>query len=223
VSTVSGNGNHDDVYLLLRLRLVEELKRLGLRDERVAAALIDVERHLFVPECLREEAYANRALPIGEDQTISQPTVVACMTEALALRGGEKVLEIGTGSGYQAAVLSRLSREVHTVERSRGLYESARGLLARLGYLTVTCHLGDGTQGLPAEAPFDAICVTAAAPDVPGPLLEQLAEGGRLVIPVGSRTDQRLERIERRGGRWICADLDRVVFVPLIGEHGWQT
>ena len=180
-----------------------------------------VPRHLFVPAELVDRAYENRALPIGFSQTISQPLVVALMTDALGLEGGEKVLEVGTGSGYQAAVLAELAREVHTIERSEPLHQIASHRLRSLGYGNLVCYLGDGSQGLAEEAPFDAICITAGTPEIPEPLRSQLAEGGRLVVPVGARKRQALRRVTRTGGKDVVEDISPVVFVPLIGEHGW--
>jgi protein-L-isoaspartate(D-aspartate) O-methyltransferase len=167
-------------------------------------------------------AYRDSPLPIGQGQTISQPYIVAFMTEQLALTGSERVLEVGTGSGYQAAILSLLAAEVITVERFPSLAQEASELLGRLGYDNVRVKVGDGSLGWPEEAPYDAIMVTAASPDVPEPLKEQLAEGGRLLAPVGPRWTQELVRIRRTGGRLHTEVLMGVAFVPLIGEHGWQ-
>jgi protein-L-isoaspartate(D-aspartate) O-methyltransferase len=204
-----------------RGRLVQTLASEGIRDQKVLEAIRRVPRHLFVPRHIEKHAYDNRALPIGEGQTISQPLVVALMTEALELRGDEKVLEVGTGSGYQAAVLSLLAAEVHTVERLETLRATAREHLDRFGCTNVTCHVGDGTCGLPAEAPFDAICVTAAAPGVPPPLKEQLKIGGRLAIPVGGTGGQVLRCATRTAEGLEHQDVATVIFVPLIGAHGW--
>ncbi len=199
----------------------EQILARGVHDERVLQALREVPRHRFVPPALRDQAYADAPLPIGSGQTISQPYIVAYMTALLGLRGDEKVLEVGTGSGYQAAILARLAREVHTIERLPHLAEQARQRLADLGLGNVTVHVGDGSQGLPALAPFDAILVAAAAPAVPQPLLEQLTIGGKLVLPVGSRGFQRLERWLRTPKGWEREALEPVAFVPLRGEHGW--
>jgi protein-L-isoaspartate(D-aspartate) O-methyltransferase len=204
-----------------RHQLVRVLEVEGIRDPRVLAVLREVPRHLFVPAAYRDAAYENRALSIGEGQTISQPFVVAMMTEALALSGREKVLEVGTGSGYQAAVLSRLADWVHTIERSDVLHREAAERLKSLGVQNVTCHLGDGTRGLEAEAPFDAIVVTAASPQIPEPLRSELAPGGRLVIPVGDRNGQTLLRLWRRASGDEVEEICGVVFVPLVGEFGW--
>ncbi len=194
----------------------------GITDERVLEAMRRVPRHIFVPELHRDEAYADYPLPIGHGQTISQPFIVALMCSLLGLQGDEKVLEVGTGSGYQAAVLAHLAREVHTIERIPALAEQAARRLAELGLENVHVHIGDGSLGLPDEAPFDGILVAAAAPRVPQPLLEQLSDGGRLVAPVGSRGWQVLERWTRRGNSWKREIYDSVAFVPLIGEHGWE-
>jgi protein-L-isoaspartate(D-aspartate) O-methyltransferase len=195
----------------------------GVRDERVLEAMGTVPREAFVPERLAELAYDDSPLPIGEEQTISQPYVVALMAEALELRPGEKVLEIGAGSGYAAAVLSRLAREVFTVERHESLAREARERMARLGYSNVQVHQGDGTLGWPERAPYDAIVVAAGGPEVPQALLDQLAEGGRLVIPIGPDVrSQNLVRVRRKDGHFLREDLGPVRFVPLIGAQGWR-
>ena len=199
-----------------------QIKGRRIQDELVLEAMRTVPRHRFVPAYVRGSAYRDAPLPIGEGQTISQPYVVAFMTEALQLSGGEKVLEIGTGSGYQAAVLALIAGEVISVERLPRLAEEARRTLAELGYDNVRVVVGDGTQGWPEEAPYDAIMVTAASPEVPAPLLQQLAEGGRLVAPVGPRHTQQLVRVRREGEELRREDLLGVAFVPLIGEHGWD-
>lgn len=199
----------------------EQLARRNLTDQRVLDAMGLVPRHLFVPEDMRHMAYWDGPLSIGQGQTISQPYIVALMTQMLRLQGSEKVLEVGCGSGYQAAVLSCLVEQVITIERHAALAARASELLSELGYSNVTVLVGDGTQGVPGEAPFDAIIVTAAAPSVPLPLKEQLAEGGRIVAPVGSLGNQVLETWERRGKEWHTERSTPVMFVPLIGEHGW--
>ncbi|MFN2229493.1 MAG: protein-L-isoaspartate(D-aspartate) O-methyltransferase [Anaerolineae bacterium] len=199
-----------------------QIKGRRIQDELVLEAMRTVPRHRFVPAYVRGSAYRDAPLPIGEGQTISQPYVVAFMTEALQLSGGEKVLEIGTGSGYQAAVLALIAGEVISVERLPRLAEEARRTLAELGYDNVRVVVGDGTQGWPEEAPYDAIMVTAASPEVPAPLLQQLADGGRLVAPVGPRHTQQLVRVRREGEEFRREDLLGVAFVPLIGEHGWD-
>jgi protein-L-isoaspartate(D-aspartate) O-methyltransferase len=209
---------------LLRQEMVErQLRKRGIRDERVLAAMLAVPRHEFVAPELAGEAYGDRPLPIGQSQTISQPFMVAAMAEALGLSGGERVLEIGAGSGYQAAVLSLLASEVHTVELHEDLASEAAERLRRLGYANVHVHVGDGTLGWPEAGPFDAIIVTAAAPDVPPPLMAQLAEGGRLIIPVGNADEQRLLRIEKHGDAFTTRPLYHCRFVPLFGQFGWKS
>jgi protein-L-isoaspartate(D-aspartate) O-methyltransferase len=194
----------------------------GVRDERVLAALRKVPRHEFIPEAIRGMAYADNALPIGEGQTISQPYMVARMTELLELKGIERVLEIGTGSGYQAAVLAELCDKVYTVERIKTLADRARAALDRLGYRSVAIKVYDGTYGWKDMAPFDAILVTAGSPDIPAPLVEQLKEGGKMVIPVGARYGQELIRIIKTAEGTMKELSIPCVFVPLIGNHGWK-
>lgn len=206
-----------------RERMVnDQLIWRGIRDPRVLEAMRSVPRHCFVPEEYRGLAYTDGPLPIGKGQTISQPYIVALMTESLRLQGDEKVLEVGTGSGYQAAILAALAREVHTIERHASLAETARQRLEKLGIRNVHVHIGDGSKGLPNEAPFQAIMVTASAPSVPPPLLEQLADGGRLILPIGSRGGQVLELWERRGAQYQHKAVLAVAFVPLRGEYGWK-
>jgi|SRR5215217_2150612 len=203
--------------------LVAELRRQGIRDERVLAAIERVPRERFVPEASRDKAWANVALPIGAGQTISQPYIVALMTQALLLAGQERVLEVGTGSGYQAAILAELAAEVVTVERHPSLAGAAGALLHQLGYRRVRVAVGDGTTGWPEGAPYDRIIVTAGAPRVPLPLLAELSrDGGRLVIPVGEADDQVLLVVERHGDRTTEEPLGPVRFVPLIGRAGWD-
>jgi protein-L-isoaspartate(D-aspartate) O-methyltransferase len=192
----------------------------GIRDERVLAAVAAVPRELFVPEDLRRYAYADRALPIGCGQTISQPFMVATMLEALGLQGG-RALEIGTGSGYQAAVLAELAHDVVTVERVPELADEARRTLERAGYGRVEVRVGDGTLGVPEQAPFDGIVVAAAAPAAPESLYEQLAPGGRLVVPVGTQRDQWLEIVERTQDGPVRVRTVPCRFVPLIGSEGF--
>ena len=194
----------------------------GVRDPEVLRAMGRVPRHLFVDAALRGRASGDSALPIGHGQTISQPLMVATMTEALALTGGEKVLEIGTGSGYQTAVLAEIAERVFSVERIAPLYRRARELLDRLGYHRVVLRHGDGTLGWPDHAPYDAIVVTAGAPHVPEALLGQLVPGGRLLIPVGDRRVQRLLRLTRREGGDAREELCGCVFVDLVGADGWS-
>jgi len=205
-----------------RRRMVERLASGGVRDARVLAALEAVPRHWLVPEVLYPQAYRDHALPIGDGQTISAPSTVAAMSEALALRGTETVLEIGTGSSYQAAVLGLLAERVVSIERLPRLAAAARCALDRLGIRNVVVHLGDGSVGRIADAPYDAIVVTAGAPDLPRPLLAQLAPGGRLVAPVGPRGAQRLVRVRcRDDGRLQAEELGPCRFVDLVGRHGW--
>ncbi len=209
-------------YALPRRRMAERLARAGLRDRRVIEALTAVPRHLLVPEALRGEAYRDAALPIGDGQTISAPSVVAAMSEALALAGDETVLEIGTGSGYQTAILSRLARRVVSIERVPRLAARARSALDRLGVTNAIVHLGDGSTGRPQDGPFDAILLTAAAREVPEPLLAQLAPAGRLVGPFGARKAQQLLRMWRGpDGAFRREVLGRCRFVDLVGVHGW--
>jgi protein-L-isoaspartate(D-aspartate) O-methyltransferase len=213
----------EDYYREARQVMVEtQIKRRGVLDPRVLAAMAKVPRHRFIPPHLREQAYSDYPLPIGEEQTISQPYIVALMTEALELTGPEKVLELGTGSGYQAAVLGELAAEVFTIERIPPLARLAEQVLASLGYANVHVIVADGTLGWSAEAPFDAILVTAGSPQVPPPLLDQLGMGGRLVIPVGDRYTQTLTRVRRTPEGLQHEYLGGCRFVKLIGRHGWQ-
>lgn len=206
-----------------RKRMVAELVRRGITDQRVVGAMLDIPRHIFVEEAMAGQAYSDGSLPIGEKQTISQPYIVARMTQMLELTGREKVLELGTGSGYQAAVLATLADRVYTVERIRSLALKARKALDSLGLLNVNLRIGDGTDGWQEEAPFDAILVTAGAPYVPDCLVEQLALGGRLVIPVGDRSDQQLVLITKGlDGRVERRESDGCRFVRLIGRNGWS-
>jgi len=200
----------------------KQLRRRGISDAAVLAAMTAVPRHEFVPPELRSQAYDDLPLPIGGGQTISQPYMVAAMTAALHLQPGDRVLEIGTGCGYQAAVLSRLVKEVFTIERRPELAAAASAALARLGSPNAHVHCGDGTLGLPELAPFDAILVAAAAPRVPQPLLAQLADGGRMILPVGDAEHQELRLIEKRGDAFPTKKLEGCRFVPLVGYHGWQ-
>jgi protein-L-isoaspartate(D-aspartate) O-methyltransferase len=206
-----------------RRRMVEDqLIRRGITDERVIAAMERVPRHLFIQEAMRERAYGDHPLPIGEDQTISQPYIVGLMTSLLALRGREKVLEVGTGSGYQTAVLAELARRVCSIERLPGLAMRARARLEALGYANVWVRVGNGTLGWPDEAPFDRILVAAGGPAVPPPLFEQLADGGLMVLPVGDATGQTLTLVENDGGQMrkrACGDCS---FVRLVGKYAWE-
>ncbi len=210
-------------FAALRAEMVEkQIRRRGISSSRVLEAVLAVPRHEFIPAAFLSEAYADKPLPIGEGQTISQPYIVAAMTAAIELTGAERVLEIGAGCGYQAAVLSRLAADVYTIESRLPLALAARERLERLGYANVHLHAGDGTLGLPECAPFDAILVTAAAPAPPAPLLEQLAEGGRLVIPVGPSDYQELLLIHKSAGETHKRVLEECRFVPLVGRHGWR-
>jgi len=216
------SGWAEDEFARERRALIAELRAQGIHDERVLAALGRVPRHVFVPPELLPYAYVNQPLPIGCGQTISQPYIVALSTEALALSPTDRVLEIGTGSGYQTAILAELAGEVYTVERLPELSEAARKRLSALGYTNVHFRVGDGTKGWPEKAPFDAILVTAAAPKPPKSLLDQLAEGGRMVIPTGGRTSQDLWLLRKRDGRLERIYLCPCTFVPLVGEEGWR-
>jgi protein-L-isoaspartate(D-aspartate) O-methyltransferase len=211
-----------DFSAVRRDMVARQIRDRGIRSTRVLAAMETVPRHLFIPADLISEAYADEALPIGAGQTISQPFMVAAMAELLSLQGYERVLEVGAGSGYQAAVLSLLAREVIAVESIPALAASARERLARLGYTNARIEEGDGSEGWAAGAPFDAIVVSAASPSVPLPLTSQLAEGGRLVIPVGGTDHQELLRIVKRDGRTFEKSLYACRFVPLLGRHGWR-
>ncbi len=212
-----------DIYARARKTMVEtQLIPRGIRDERVISAMLKVPRHLFVDEALRSQAYSDYPLPIGEGQTISQPFMVAFMTEALRLMGTERVLEIGTGSGYQTAVLAELSERVYSIERIPSIADRARKTLDGLGYPNIVIKIGDGTLGWEEDAPFDAILVTAGAPQIPPTYIEQLAEGGRLVIPVGGEFVQELMRITKKKGRIERESLGGCRFVKLIGRYGWQ-
>jgi protein-L-isoaspartate(D-aspartate) O-methyltransferase len=204
----------------LRNKLVKILEKKGIKDPRVLAAVGKVPRHVFFENALLGHAYEDKAFPIGEGQTISQPFTVAFQTEKLEIKPGDKVLEIGTGSGYQACILLELGSVVYTIEYNRTLYERTREFLPRMGYRPYFFH-GDGSKGLPQKAPFNKIIVTAGAPIVPDPLLDQLAEDGILVIPVGDREKQVMLKIRKRGGRYLKEEFNHFAFVPLLGEKGW--
>lgn len=201
--------------------VLEQLLPRGIKEERVLEAFRRVERHKFVPKKLAAEAYADHPLPIGEGQTISQPYIVALMTESLNLKGEAKVLEVGTGSGYQTAILAELAAEVYSVERVSTLAKNAERLLEDLGYRNIYIKCADGTLGWPENAPYDGILVTAAAPSAPQSLIEQLAENGRLVIPIGDTYTQTLTVIQKRAGNFATTEVCGCVFVPLIGKEGW--
>lgn len=202
--------------------VTEQLRPRGIRDSRVLEAFETVPRHLFVPLEYQPWAYDDSPQPIGHEQTISQPYIVALMSELLALTGAERVLEVGAGSGYQAAILAKLAAEVHTVELIPALAERARRNMETLGLENVHVHCADGSQGWPDSAPYQAILAAAAAPKVPQPLLEQLAEGGRLVLPVGARGFQQLELWRRDGDTFSSENILPVTFVLLRGKHGWK-
>jgi len=215
-----------DRYIKQRMKMVDtQIRARGIRDPRVLKALEKVPRHLFVNEALRDQAYNDNPLPIDGGQTISQPYIVALMTEALELKGSEKVLEIGTGSGYQAAVLAELVDHVFSIDRIASLAGNARRLLESLNYYNIAIRVGDGTLGWKDEAPFDAVMVTAGAPDIPKTLVEQIALGGRLVVPVGGRHSQvliKLTRLSESAHDVKKEDLGGCRFVDLIGEYGWE-
>ena len=200
----------------------EQIASRGIKDAKLIAAMKKIPRHLFVEEALQNQAYSDHPLPIGEKQTISQPYMVALMTEALLLTGKEKVLEIGTGSGYQTAILAELSEKVFSVERIRSLAIGARKLLYELGYFNVEIKIFDGTFGWTEESPFDAIMVTAGSPDIPQPLIDQLSIGGRLVIPIGDALVQDLFRVTKTEQGVKKEDLGGCRFVKLIGKYGWE-
>jgi len=212
-----------DRFETIRQRMVQDqLLSRGIHDQRVLAAMGEVPRHLFVDDAMQANAYGDYPLPIVDGQTISQPFIVAYMTQALQLTGTEKVLEIGTGSGYQAVILSRLCTRLYTVERLNSLLASSRRLFDRLRCYNIQSKLDDGTLGWPEYAPYDAIMVTAGGPEIPEPLVAQLADPGRLVIPVGDQDVQELQLVTKRDGVVQVELLERVRFVNLIGEYGWN-
>ena len=212
-----------DQYRTVRERMVEEqIVRRGITDKGLIAALLAVPRHFFVDDAMGGRAYGDHPLPIGAGQTISQPYIVAYMTEALGLHGTETVLEIGTGSGYQAAVLSRLCTQVYSVERMNSLLAGARKIFDKLRYYNIRSKLDDGTLGWPECGPYDAIIVTAGGPEIPEPLIDQLADPGRLVIPVGDQHEQELQLLIKNNGQVDVSHLARVRFVDLVGEYGWD-
>ena len=210
-------------YAPQRAEMIEkQLRRRGIRDSAVLSAMLAVPRHEFVPEELRARAYDDVPLPIGSGQTISQPYIVAAMTAALRPQPTDRVLEVGTGCGYQSAVLSLLAKEVFTIEVRPELASAAAKKLAQLGYSNVHVHCGDGTFGLLEFAPFDAILVAAAAPSIPEPLLAQLAEGGRMIVPVGDADNQELQLLEKHVGAFSTKMMEGCRFVPLVGHYAWQ-
>ncbi|MGA8571910.1 MAG: protein-L-isoaspartate(D-aspartate) O-methyltransferase [Desulfobaccales bacterium] len=213
----------EDQFAATRERMVaEQIRARGVADPRVLAAMRRVPRHRFIPEHLWSQAYADYPLPIGEDQTISQPYIVALMTGILELKETDRVLEVGTGSGYQAAILAELAAQVFSIDRKGGLADHARSILESLGYRNIRIRVGDGTLGWPEEAPFDGIIVTAGAPQVPRPLVEQLALGGRLVIPVGDAFTQTLTCVRQTGEGLKYEYHGGCRFVRLIGKYGWD-
>jgi protein-L-isoaspartate(D-aspartate) O-methyltransferase len=213
---------HPDRFEAQRQGMVSlQLRGRGIRDERVLEAMARVPRHEFVPEGYRDQAYEDHPIPIGEGQTISQPYIVAVTLEALSLQPSEMVLEIGTGSGYQTAILAELTRHVYSIERHEPLARGAQAVLARLGYRNVTIVVGDGSRGLPEKAPFDAIVVSAAAPHIPVSLFEQLRESGRMVIPIGPPEAQELQLVRKQAGQPVIESLEGCRFVPLIGDQGY--
>jgi len=211
-----------DSYGGYRAQLVETLRKKGINDLAVLKAIAEVPRHLFVPEGVRHRAYEDSPLPIAQGQTISQPYVQATYLQALALKGDEKVLEVGTGSGYQTALLAELAAMVFSIERHGPLAQEAKKVLDQAGVTNISVMVGDGTLGWRPYAPYDAILVAAASPDIPQPLLEQLAEGGHLVIPIGGRHTQQLVMVERQGNKYPRQKLADVRFVPLVGELGYE-
>jgi protein-L-isoaspartate(D-aspartate) O-methyltransferase len=209
-------------FAIQRQRMVEELAQRGVQDPATLQAMEEIPRHQFVEDAMRAKAYGDFPLPIGSNQTISQPYIVAFMTQALRLKGYERVLEIGTGSGYQAAVLSRLCQRVYTVERIHSLLGGARKMFDRLHYYNIASCIDDGTAGWPDKAPFDAVLVTAGGPTIPEPLIDQLADPGRMVIPVGNQEEQELRLLLKKYGKVQVSTIGRVRFVNLIGAHAWN-
>ena len=209
-------------YAGQRRKMVEEqLVERGINDLRLLEVVSRVPRHLFVQESLQHRAYGDTPLPIGENQTISQPYIVGAMTEALDLKGEERVLEIGTGSGYQTAIIAELCRQVFTIERLNNLSRKAQNVLESLNYMNIVFKMFDGTYGWPDQAPFEAILITASAPEIPGSLVKQLGDGGRLVAPIGEADKQKLVVLTKNGDRVSRRDLGDCKFVPLIGKYGW--
>ena len=222
MKSLKGNQHPALDFIKARERMIkEQIIARGIKDPRVIKALQQVPRDLFVPEALAGQAYGDFALPLGEGQTISQPYMVAFMSECLELNGKERVLEIGTGTGYQTAVLSQLVERVYSVERVRSLLEKARKILDQIQCRNVITQLSDGSYGWKEEAPFDAIMVTAGSPSLPGPLMEQLRIGGTMVIPIGGRNVQRMIRVRRSAHGFLEENLMECSFVALIGDHGW--
>jgi protein-L-isoaspartate(D-aspartate) O-methyltransferase len=220
---IFNNGNGAGTLAQQRARMVEEqLHARGIRDSRVLAAMGKVPREEFISREDLMNAYGDHPLPIGAGQTVSQPYIVAAMVEGLQLRPGDRVLEVGTGTGYEAAILAELAAEIWTIERHEELASKAREILARLGYTNVHVIHGDGSLGLPEQAPFDKILVAAAAPHLPETLIAQLADGGRLVVPVGTRAEQQVHIVSKIGNEIVVTEHDLCRFVPLVGAEGWQ-
>jgi len=220
---VSANTQLDRFTLPRRSMVERQLRARGLRDQRVLHAMEQVPRHEFLAATYQDQAYDDHPIPIGEGQTVSQPYIVGLTLEALSLQASDRVLEIGTGSGYQTALLAELAARVYSIERHEELAHQAEAVLARLGYTNVAIVIADGSVGLAAEAPFDAIVVAAAAPEIPAPLLDQLRDGGRMVIPVGPPHAQDLQLVRKGEGRLSMTSLGACAFVPLIGERGYRS
>jgi protein-L-isoaspartate(D-aspartate) O-methyltransferase len=217
-------ASQTDVFLMARRAMVEtQLRSRGIRDQRLLAAMERVPRHEFVPAGLYPQAYEDHPLPIGEGQTVSQPYIVAVTIEALGLEASNVVLEVGTGSGFQTALLAELTKFVYSIERHARLAAQAQSTLQRLGYSNVLVLVGDGSKGLPECAPYDAIAVSAAAPSVPQSLLQQLREGGRMVVPVGPAEVQQLQLLRKQNGQPLASILEGCRFVPLIGDEGYAS
>lgn len=210
-------------YDILRKHMVEEqIIARGIKNKKVLEAFYKVPRHRFISDELRDNAYSDYPIPIGEGQTISQPYIVALMTECLDLSGAEKVLEIGTGSGYQTAILSELTKRVYSIERVTNLAKRAEAVLNELGYKNIWIKIGDGTLGWPEESPFDRVIITAASPHIPPPLVEQLSEKGKIVIPLGETFSQVLTVAEKKNNKLQYQQVCGCVFVPLVGKYGWK-
>jgi protein-L-isoaspartate(D-aspartate) O-methyltransferase len=223
LEAIFNNAHSSETLAQQRARMVEEqLRSRGICDPRVLAAMGKVPREEFIASDDSRDAYGDHPLPIGAGQTVSQPYIVAAMVEALELRPRDRVLEVGTGTGYEAAILGELAAEVWTIERHEELSDRAREILARLGYANMHVVHGDGSLGLPEQAPFDKILVAAAAPRIPESLVAQLVDGGRLVVPVGNRFEQQVQIIRKVGGKTVVTGHDLCRFVPLVGEEGWQ-
>lgn len=212
-----------DHKALRRRMLDEQLIARGIKNQKVLDVFDKIERHKFIPEYLRQSAYSDFPLPIGDGQTISQPYIVALMTESLRLVGDEKILEIGTGSGYQTAILAELAKEVYSIERFESLAKRAQTTLKAIGYANIKIRVGDGSLGWPEEAPFDRIIITAATPRVPLPLSDQLKENGKLILPLGESFSQVLTLVEKRGAKLESTDICGCVFVPLIGKYAFKS